>query len=87
VGFGDEADPNRAPRHETEIRQFEPGPPPSGAIVNAEVAALENDEGVRQRITERLQQLPQLSARETKRLLTTWQYYVRVVVRSGLAEG
>ena len=53
----------------------------TGAEVAAVVATLENDPDVRERIMERLEALPQLSTRETKRLLTIWQYYVRVVTR------
>lgn len=46
---------------------------------------------VRQRIRERLHALPVPSARETKRLLTIWQFYVRVLTHhdpsvSGAAE-
>ncbi len=45
------------------------------------VAALEADERVRRRLAERLCAQPDLSVREAKRILTLWQFYVRVLDR------
>jgi KAP family P-loop domain len=42
------------------------------------VPTLERNAEVRKRLVERLEDSSALSGRETKRLLTTWQYYVRV---------
>jgi hypothetical protein len=46
---------------------------------NRRVSRMEANLEVRQRIRERLHALPVPSARETKRLLTIWQFYVRVL--------
>ncbi|UOZ03291.1 P-loop NTPase fold protein [Amycolatopsis sp. WQ 127309] len=43
---------------------------------------LEHNEQVRARIVQRLTAQPDPSIRETKRILTTWQYYVRVMLRA-----
>ncbi|HEX8864427.1 MAG TPA: P-loop NTPase fold protein, partial [Lentzea sp.] len=46
-----------------------------------EVAVLEHDEWVRQRLAERMRAQPDLSVREAKRILTVWMFYVRVLDR------
>ncbi|WP_367128555.1 P-loop NTPase fold protein [Saccharothrix sp. HUAS TT1] len=48
-----------------------------------DVAKLERHPRVRQCLRRRLDALPELSAREAKRLLTVWQFYVRVLARAG----
>jgi hypothetical protein len=54
------------------------------AEVDKRVDVLEHDQGVRQLMTERLQEQRMLSVREAKRMLTIWQYYVRVLIRLGV---
>ncbi|MET7971400.1 P-loop NTPase fold protein [Micromonospora sp. NPDC005305] len=64
----------------------------SGSGRNAEartaaVAALEAEPSVRERLAERLAAQPDLSVREAKRILTVWQFYVRVLERPPGADG
>ncbi|SES36930.1 P-loop NTPase fold protein [Actinokineospora terrae] len=54
---------------------------PSSPEVTKTVSFLEHDPRVRERMAERLRDQPAPSVRETKRLLTTWQYYLRVLIR------
>jgi len=54
----------------------EPAPTPTPSAV---VAALEAHPRVRQRLADRLEAQPDLSVREAKRILTVWQFYVRVL--------
>jgi hypothetical protein len=59
------------------------------STVSAMIKVLEHHPRVRQRINERLREQRNLSVREVKRMLTIWQYYVRVLSRvdhSDLAE-
>ncbi|WP_158839616.1 P-loop NTPase fold protein [Saccharothrix deserti] len=56
-----------------EVREESPG----------DVTKLERHPLVRRRIQERLDAFPVPSARETKRLLTVWQFYLRVLSRGG----
>jgi hypothetical protein len=59
-----------------------PGPtPPPEPRVDAIVETIEHNATVRERMVERLREQPQLSVRETKRLLTIWQYFIRVLIR------
>jgi hypothetical protein len=52
--------------------------------VSAVAEILEHDRGVRDLMIERLKEQESLSVREAKRVLTIWQYYVRVLVRLGV---
>jgi hypothetical protein len=47
-----------------------------------QLRALEQNGELRQFLAERIAALPDLSIRETKRLLTTWQFYVRVAQKT-----
>ncbi|MFC0105135.1 P-loop NTPase fold protein [Kibdelosporangium aridum] len=51
------------------------------SMVNAVAEVLEHDEDIRKLLAERLKEQSGLSVRETKRILTIWQYYVRVLIR------
>lgn len=53
------------------------------SVVTAVVEIFEHHEDIRQRMTERLEEQHSLSVREAKRMLTIWQYYVRVLTRLG----
>ncbi|RDI35257.1 P-loop NTPase fold protein [Lentzea flaviverrucosa] len=61
--------------------QEEPGEAP------VDLAKLERHPAVRQRVQERLDTLPVQSAREAKRLLTVWQFYLRVLSAGGSPAG
>ena len=64
-------------------------PPPSAAVelqpatVDKVAAMVEDDADIRKRILERWNDQPNLSVRESKRMLTIWQYYVRVLIHLG----
>ncbi|WP_154814207.1 hypothetical protein [Actinophytocola xinjiangensis] len=49
--------------------------------VAAVAAMVEHDTRVRERMAERLRDQRTLSVREAKRILTVWQFYLRVLVR------
>ncbi|WP_037261149.1 P-loop NTPase fold protein [Kibdelosporangium aridum] len=66
---------------ETQAVASTPAPPLTTSVVNAVAEVLEHDEDIRKLLTERLKDQPGLSVRETKRILTIWQYYVRVLIR------
>jgi uncharacterized caspase-like protein len=53
---------------------------PSEATTSAAMELLEHDGEVRTRIVERLRDQPVQSVREVKRILTAWQYFVRVLI-------
>ncbi|MCE6994627.1 KAP family NTPase [Saccharothrix sp. S26] len=80
------AEVDQAPpiREEAPSREPEPMPTPE---VDAAVGNIEHDEGVLERMSERLREQPSLSVREAKRMLTIWQYYIRVLIRLGHREG
>lgn len=60
---------------------------PDGAASAAVIRALERDPQVRERLDERLRAQPDPSVRETKRILTIWQFYVRLLGRLRSAPG
>ncbi|MEU4447354.1 P-loop NTPase fold protein [Actinosynnema sp. NPDC050801] len=75
---------------EPSARAEEPRPaivPMAAPEVNAEVGNIEHDAGVLERMAERLREQPALSVREAKRMLTIWQYYIRVLIRLGDRQG
>jgi hypothetical protein len=76
-----DADPGDADRGDRVPATPDGAPTLPEPAVTAKVADLESNDLVRRRIAERLAEIPQLSVRETKRMLTIWQYYVRVLVR------
>ncbi|WP_433270661.1 P-loop NTPase fold protein [Actinosynnema sp. CS-041913] len=53
---------------------------PNEAKTTAAMELLEHDDEVRARILERLRDQPVRSVREVKRILTVWQYFVRVLI-------
>ncbi|GLZ01838.1 P-loop NTPase fold protein [Actinoplanes sp. NBRC 103695] len=53
------------------------------STVDRVVAVVEDDDEIRKRILERWNDQPNLSVRESKRMLTIWQYYVRVLIHLG----
>jgi hypothetical protein len=79
-----------APAAAEPIELAEPADPELTAAaesVAARITRLERDPDIRERLHERLRVTAQPSAREAKRLLTVWQFYVRVLSHRGAATG
>jgi hypothetical protein len=72
--------PNPGPRP----RHHESGPPgraDPARSVNGQFVALESEQGVQQHLRELIALRPRQSMRETKRLLTLWAFYMRLLSR------
>ncbi|WP_410587203.1 P-loop NTPase fold protein [Amycolatopsis sp. lyj-23] len=68
------------PRDDTS-KSPQPSEPQGESEVGSVARFLEHDLGVRERVLQRLREQPESSVREMKRILTTWQFYVRVLIR------